>query len=69
MVLEEGKSQTLSLHGEVVEIFERQGQRLARISVLSQNILDVTGESIRDAHLGDRVLIDAQVTVECVKSE
>ncbi len=69
MVLEEGKSQMLSLQGEVVEILEKQGQRLARISVLSQNIIDVSGESIREAHLGDRVLIDAQVTIECVKSE
>ncbi len=69
MVLEEGKSQALSLQGEVVEILERQGQRLARISVLPQNIIDVTGESIREAHLGDRVLIDAQVTIECVKPE
>jgi hypothetical protein len=69
MVLEEGVPQTLSLQGEVVEILEKQGQRLARISVLSRNIIDVTGESIRDAHLGDRVLIDAQVTIECIKPE
>ena len=69
MVLEEGVPQILSLQGEVVEIFEKDGQRLARVSVLSRNIIDVAGESIREAHLGDRILIDAQVTIESIKPE
>jgi predicted phosphatase len=69
MVLEEGKSKALSLKGEVVEILEKEGERLARISVFSWNIIDVAGESIREAHLGDRVSIDAHVTIRCVKPE
>ncbi len=69
MVLEEGKSKSLSLQGEVVEILEKQGQRLARISVLSWNIIDVVGDNIREAHLGDRVLIDAQVTIKGIRPE
>ncbi len=69
MVLEEGKSKTLSLKGEVVEILEDHGQRLARISVLSSSIIDIASDSIREAHLGDRVQIDARVTIECIRPE
>ncbi len=69
VVLEEGKSKTLSLKGEVVEILEDHGQRLARISVSSSSMIDITGDSIREVHLGDRVQIDAQVIIECIRPE
>ncbi len=69
MVLEQGVTQALSLQGEVVEILEKQGKRMARISVLSWNIIDVAGESIHEAHLGDRVCIKGQVTIECIQPE
>ncbi len=69
MVFEPGKNQPLSLRGEVVEIFEKQGQRYAKITINSRNILDVPAGSIEEAHLGDHVIIDASVTIERVKPE
>ncbi len=69
MVFEPGRNQTLSFRGEVVEIFEKQGQRYAKITIESHDILDVPAGSIQEAHLGDHVIIDANVTIERVKPE
>ncbi len=69
MVLKIGEPQALSLLGEVVEIFEKEGEKQARISVLTLNIIDVSGESLKDAHLGDRVRMDAQLAIEKIEPE
>ncbi len=69
MVLKVGVPEKLCLQGEVVEIFEKEGERQARISVLTLNIIDVSGESLREAHLGDRVQIDAQLILERIEPE
>ncbi len=69
MGLVPGKPQTLSFRGEVVEVCERQGQRLARITIETRDMLDIAARNIDDAHLGDRVLIDARVTIESIKPE
>ena len=69
MVFEPGRNQSLSFRGEVVEIFERQGQRYAKITIESRTILDVPAGSIEEAHLGDHLVIDANLTIESVKPE
>ena len=50
------------LLGEVVEAFDRDGKRLAKISLRSICI-DVPLDSLYDAHLGDPVAIDAGITI------
>lgn len=67
MVLE--KSQSLSFCGEVVEICERDGHRVAKIMLETHNILDVAAESIEDAHLGDKVVINASLTIRSITSD
>lgn len=63
MMIELAKTRKLSFQGEVVEIFERGGQRLAKISILP-TFMEVDVEGIRDAHLGDTVSIEVRLRVE-----
>ena len=69
MVLEPGKSEAMSFRGEVVEIFERKGKRMAKITLDARDMLDVAAESIDDAHLGDKVVLDVRITIESIKAE
>lgn len=69
MIFEPGKPLTVILHGGVVEILERDGRRLARIVVDPQPILDVAAAGLDEARLGDRVVIDASVTIQSVTPE
>ena len=61
--------QTLSLQGEVIEIFERDGRRHARVRLESATFVDVSIESLGDLHLGDRVLVGGALDVEGVREE
>ncbi len=54
----------VSMEGEIVEIFEREGRRLARIVLMPQIVCEVTAEDFGDAHLGDRVVVEGHVTIE-----
>lgn len=56
----------VSLEGEIVEIFEREGLRLARIVLNPRIVCEVTAQGFDDAHLGDRVLVEGRVTIEHV---
>ncbi len=60
-------SQSLSFRGEVVEIFEKKGRRLARITNETHEKLDVCAPGMDESHLGDKVVISARVTVEDIK--
>ncbi len=60
--------QALSLEGEVVEIFEKGGQRLAKIMLRPRTVLDVAAGEIVDVHLGDHVVISGLLTVETVSA-
>jgi hypothetical protein len=68
MVLEPEKPQSLFFRGEVVEICEREGHRLTKIKLDSHDILDIAAESLEDAHLGDKVVIDATLTIKGITS-
>ena len=45
------------LHGEIVEIVEEAGRRVAKIVVAAPVVVDMTREALVEAHLGDRVLV------------
>jgi hypothetical protein len=64
-----GLTCALSLKGEVVEIFEQGGQRLAKIVLEARSVLDVAVANAQDVHLGDRVVIDGALTVGRILSE
>ncbi len=56
----------ITVEGEIVEIFTREGQRLARIVVNPQVVCEVAADEFADAHLGDRVVVKGRVTIEQV---
>jgi len=69
MVIEPGQTHLLSLPGEVVEIIERGGHCLTKIALKHSNLLDITAENLQDAHLGDRVIIEAKITIDRIRSQ
>ena len=68
MTQKPGGSQALSLEGEVVEIFERAGQRLAKIKLEPRTVVDVGAGGIEEVHLGDRVVVTGVITIKQVAS-
>lgn len=68
MVFEPGRPGPLLLRGEVVEILEKAGQRLARIAVSPCQLLDVPTRGGEEPRLGDAVLIEARITIEGIQS-
>jgi hypothetical protein len=60
-------TQKLTLCGEVVEILETERICLAKISVEPCNVLSVIAPDFGEAHLGDRVTIDARIIVDRVQ--
>jgi hypothetical protein len=69
MAIEPGQTHQLSLPGEVVEIFEKEGNCLTKIALRHSNLLDITAENLQDAHLGDRVIIEAKITIDRIRSQ
>ena len=65
---EPGGRQALSLEGEVVEIFERAGQRVAKIMLKPRTVLNVTALRLSDVHLGDRVVVTGSIEIEDVSA-
>ncbi len=53
----------LSLLGEVVETFDNQGKRTAKIRLHSQFV----EAALEDAHLGDKVIIEAVLSINNVR--
>jgi hypothetical protein len=54
------------MEGDIVEIFERNGRRFARIVLTPQVVCEVDAGDFADAHLGDRVVVKGHVTIEQV---
>lgn len=63
---ERASCELVSMEGEIVEIFERDGRRFARIVLTPQVVCEVAAEGFADAHLGDRVVATGHVTLEHV---
>jgi hypothetical protein len=59
-------SQPLRLEGEVVEILEGEGRRLARVRIEPRLMLDLAASGIRELHLGDRLMIDGSLEISAV---
>jgi hypothetical protein len=50
--------QSVSFEGEIVEILEEAGgHRVAKIVLTAPVVVDLTGERLTDAHLGDHVVV------------
>jgi hypothetical protein len=64
----EKPSQKLYLLGEVVETFERKGQKLAKVSLKSWS-LEMAIEPTEELHLGDSIAIEVCVTGKRVMPE
>jgi len=61
--------QALSLQGEVIEIFERDGCRHARVRLASPTFVDVPIERLGDLHLGDRVRLGGVLDADGVREQ
>lgn len=67
MILKPGQTIALTLRGEVVEIVEKDGRRLARVAMRPYHFLDVpVGERGEEPHLGDTLRFDARLTIEAI---
>lgn len=66
MVTQSDAAQPLRLEGEVVEILEQEGRRLARVRIEPRSVLDLAASGIRELHLGDRLMIDASLVINAV---
>jgi hypothetical protein len=60
--------QRFSLKGRVIEIFQKGGNPVTRVSVDSF-YLDIPSTSALDAHLKDVVVIDGSMTIEDVRND
>jgi hypothetical protein len=58
----------VSMEGEIVQLFDRGGRRLARIVLTPRLVCEVPADGLGDAHLGDRVVAEGRVTIEQVAS-
>ncbi len=64
MAARSSEMQTFSLEGEVVEILEEFGQRLAKIVFTAPVVVDVTSDGPDSVHLGDRVSVHGWMGLE-----
>ncbi len=55
----------LTISGEVVETFERNGVRIAKVSFTSLHI-ELPMETLEAAHLGDKVIVTARLVLQSV---
>ncbi|MBU2447356.1 MAG: hypothetical protein KJ666_17525 [Bacteroidetes bacterium] len=56
------------LHGEIVEAFESEGQRFAKISI-SPTYMEIPTQSLNEAHLGDKLILKTQIIVEKIEND
>ena len=56
-------SNMISLTGEIVSIYEKEGNRFAKVHY-ENGFVDVTIQYDKDIYLGDKVLIDSSLTIK-----
>ncbi len=66
MMIEIAKSQQVSFRGEVIGVLERNGIRAAKI-LIHPTVLEVDVMGIPDSHLGDKVTLETQMTLEDIR--
>ena len=55
------------LAGEIIETYEKEGRRIAKVALKSCHI-DISMDSFPDLHLGDTVTLEADISVKKVKA-
>jgi hypothetical protein len=59
------QKENLSLSGEVVEIYEKDGFKLAKIRY-NPGFLEIPINDLRDAHLNDKIIINSSIKIESI---
>ena len=62
---DQNKSNTISLFGEIVSIYEKDGIQYAKIHY-DPGFVDVVFKEVQDAFLNDRVVINSRLDVESI---
>jgi hypothetical protein len=62
-MMEISKPQDLKLKGEIAEIFDKNGQRLVKVS-LNPCLIELTLEGSPEMQLGDIVVLSANIVIE-----
>ena len=57
------QKENLSLTGEVVEIYEKDGKRVAKIR-FNPGFVEVPIDELRDTHLNDKITINSKIKIE-----
>ncbi len=60
--------QSLSVTGKVIEIFQKGGKSLTRVSI-NQFYLDFPSDQLKDAHLEDDVVIHGNLNIASVEND
>jgi hypothetical protein len=64
-----GPPQDFSLRGEVVEIFEIDGQPRVRIVLRPSAVIDLPAGVLGEVYLGTRVIVDGSIRLTGVRTE
>ena len=59
------QKENLSLSGEVVEIYEKDGFKLAKIRY-NPGFVEIPINDLRDAHLNDKIIINSSIKIESI---
>lgn len=62
-VVEKDYSNIINLTGEIVSIYEKEGKRLVKLKY-NQGFVDVSFQDIKNVYLGDKVIIDSNLTIK-----
>jgi hypothetical protein len=57
------QKENLSLTGEVVEIYEKDGKRVAKIR-FNPGFVEVPIDDLHDTHLNDKITINSKIKIE-----
>jgi hypothetical protein len=66
IMMEISKPQDIELKGEIAEIFDKNGQRLVKVS-LNPCLIELTLEGSPEMQLGDTVVLKANLVIEGVE--
>jgi hypothetical protein len=66
IMMEISKPQDLKLKGEIAEIFDKNGQRIVKVS-LNPCLIELTLEGSPEMQLGDPVVLSANMVIEGIE--
>ena len=65
---ENNHSNFISLYGEIVSIYEKAGKRIAKVHY-ENGFVDITLQTDKSLYLGDRVIIDSDMTIKKINNK